>query len=145
MSARPPTTTTPFAALDRAHALRVVAPDGSDVRVLLGVAGGGLAEFELGAGEVSTAVTHRTVEEIWYVMRGRGEMWRRQGVREEIVALRVGLCLTVPLGAHFQFRALGDEPLTVLGATMPPWPGEGEAIVVAGPWTPTVPRPTATP
>ena len=115
--------------------------------MLLGLAGGGLAEFELAAGEVSTAVTHRTVEEIWYVVRGRGEMWRRQGAREGIVALRAGVCLTVPLGAHFQFRALGDEPLTVLGATMPPWPGEreGEAIVVTGPWTPTVPRPTATP
>ena len=145
MSARAPRTTTPFAALDRAHAPRVVATDGSDVRALLGVAGGGLAEFELAAGEVSTAVTHRTVEEIWYVLRGQGEMWRRQGVREEIVALRAGVCLTVPLGAHFQFRALGDEPLTVLGATMPPWPGEGEAIVVTGPWTPTVPRPAATP
>jgi len=131
--------TTPFATLDRARAQHAAAPDGSDVRVLLGVAGGGIAEFELAAGQVSTAVTHQTVEEIWYVLRGRGAMWRRQDAREEIVELRPGVCLTVPLGAHFQFRALGDEPLTVLGATMPPWPGEGEAIVVAGPWTPTVP------
>jgi len=138
---------TPFTTLDRAHAPRAAAPDGSDVRVLLGVGGGGLAEFELAAGEVSTAVTHRTVEEIWYVLRGRGAMWRRQGAREEIVELRTGVCLTVPLGAHFQFRALGDEPLTVLRATMPPWPGEseGEAIVVTGPWTPTVPRRLPTP
>jgi len=136
---------TPFTTLDRRRAPRAVAPDGSDVRVLLGVAGGGLAEFELAAGAVSTAVTHRTVEEIWYVLRGRGEMWRRQGTREEIVALRPSVCLTVPLGAHFQFRTLGDEPLTVLGATMPPWPGEGEAIVVTGPWAPTVPRRAPTP
>jgi len=137
--------TTPFATLDRAHAPQAVAPDGSGVRLLLGLAGGGLAEFELAAGEVSTAVTHRTVEEIWYVLRGRGELWRRQNPREEVVALRPGVCLTVPLGAHFQFRALGDEPLTVLGATMPPWPGTGEAIVVTGPWTPTVPPRAPTP
>ena len=116
------------------------APDGSDVRVLLGLAGGGMAEFELAAGQVSKAVTHRTVEEIWYVLRGRGEMWRRQGAREEIVALEAGTCLTVPLGTHFQFRALREEALTVLGITMPPWPGADEAIVVSGPWTPTVPR-----
>jgi len=49
-----------------------VAPDGSDVRVLLGLAGGGMAEFELGAGKVSAAVTHRTIDEIWYVLEGRG-------------------------------------------------------------------------
>src|SRR5439155_27312154 len=45
--------------------------------------------------------------------RGRGAIWRREGAREEIVELRTGVCLTVPLGAHFQFRALGDELLTV--------------------------------
>src|SRR5437867_13091546 len=121
---------TPFATMRRPARRTAVAPDGSDVRVLLGLAGGGMAEFQLAAGEVSTAVTHRTVEEIWYVLRGRGELWRRQNPREEVVALRPGVCLTVPLGAHFQFRALGDEPLTVLGATMPPWPGTGEASVV---------------
>ena len=114
-----------------------MAPDGSDVRVLLGLAGGGMAEFELGAGKVSAAVTHRTMEEIWYVLEGRGEMWRRQGSQEEVIALEPGVCLTIPQGVHFQFRSLGSAVLRVLGVTMPPWPGEGEAIVVAGPWTPT--------
>src|SRR5688500_12445882 len=52
-----------------------VAPDGSDVRILLGLAGGGLAHFELPPGHTSTAVTHRTVEEIWFFLSGRGEMW----------------------------------------------------------------------
>jgi mannose-6-phosphate isomerase-like protein (cupin superfamily) len=131
---------TAFATTRRAAAPTTVAPDGSDVRVLLGLAGGGMAEFELAAGQVSAAVTHRTVEEIWYVVRGRGEMWRRQDGREEIVALDAGVCLTIPLGTHFQFRAQGAEPLTVLGVTMPPWPGADEAIVVNGPWAPTVPR-----
>ncbi len=37
-----------------------VAPDGSDVRVLLGLDGGGLAHFELAPGQTSTAVApHR--------------------------------------------------------------------------------------
>lgn len=43
-----------------------IAPDGSDVRVLLGLAEGGMAHFELAQGETSTAVTHRTVQEIWF-------------------------------------------------------------------------------
>ncbi len=118
----------------------IVAPDGSDVRVLLGVAGGGMAHFSLAPGETSTAVVHRTVEEIWFVLSGRGEMWRRQDARTEIVALSSNVCLTIPLGTEFQFRAIGDEPLTVVAATMPPWPGEGEAITITGPWAPTVPR-----
>jgi len=116
-----------------------VAPDGSDVRVLLQLTGGSLAHFELAPRQTSTAVTHRTVEEIWFVLAGRGEMWRRQDDREDVVPLETGVCLTIPRGTHFQFRALGDAPLAAVAVTMPPWPGEGEAIVVPGPWTPTVP------
>ncbi len=115
----------------------VIAPDGSDVRVLLGLRGGGMAHFELAPGQVSAAVTHRTVEEVWYVVAGRGQMWRRQGTREEITALVPGVCLTIPLGTQFQFRADAHEPLSAVAITMPPWPGEGEAIVVTGPWEPS--------
>jgi mannose-6-phosphate isomerase-like protein (cupin superfamily) len=116
----------------------VLAPDGSDVRVLGEVGGGGLAHFELAAGRTSIAVTHRTVEEIWYFLRGRGEMWRRRGPLEEIVVVSPGVALTIPLGTHFQFRALGDEPLSAVAATIPRWPGGGEAVRVPGPWEPTV-------
>jgi mannose-6-phosphate isomerase-like protein (cupin superfamily) len=126
-----------FATTRRPSERTVVAPDGSDVRALLGLAGGGMAEFELSPGRVSVAITHRTVEEIWYVLSGRGEMWRRQDSRDEIVALEPGVCLTIPQGTHFQFRALGDTALRVLGVTMPPWPGADEAVVVNGPWSPT--------
>ena len=128
-----------FATLRRSEAPTTRAPDGADVRILLGLARGGMSEFELAPGAVSAAVTHRTVEEIWYVLRGRGEMWRRQGSREEVARLEPGLCLTVPLGTHFQFRADGGEPLAVLGVTMPPWPGAGEAVAVEGRWPPTLP------
>jgi len=112
----------------------VVAPDGSNVRVLLGLSTGTMAHFELPAGMTSSAVVHRTVEEIWFVVAGRGQMWRRQGEREEIVELVPGTCLTIPLGTHFQFRASAAEPVAVVGVTMPPWPGADEAIAVPGPW-----------
>ena len=117
----------------------VVAPDGSDVRVLLGLTGGGMAHFELGPGETSTAVTHRTVEEIWFFLSGRGQMWRRQDGHVTIVDVYPGVCLTIPLGTHFQFRSIGDEALAAVAVTMPPWPGGDEAIVVDGEWPPTVP------
>ena len=47
-------------------------PDGSNVRILLGLASGGMAHFELPSGETSTAVAHRTVEEIWFFLSGCG-------------------------------------------------------------------------
>ena len=110
----------------------VVAPDGSDVRILLGLNRGGMAHFELAPNQVSRAVTHRTVEEIWYFVGGRGQMWRSQDGRTEIVDVDPGTCLTIPLGTSFQFRALGFEPLAAIGATMPNWPGPDEAIQVEG-------------
>ena len=115
----------------------VVAPDGSDVRVLLGLAHGGMAHFSLSPGQISTAVTHRTVEEIWYIVAGRGEMWRNQTGREEIVPLEPGVCLTIPLGTQFQFRSTGVEALAAVAVTMPPWPGDAEAVVVQGKWIPS--------
>lgn len=116
-----------------------VAPDGSDVRILLGLRGGGMAHFELPPGQTSTAVTHKTVEEIWFFLSGQGELWRRTGGQEETVTVEAGVCLTIPLGTHFQFRSFGSEPLAAVGVTMPPWPGESEATVVDGKWTPTSP------
>ena len=118
----------------------VVAPDGSDVRILLRLAGGSMAHFELAGGRTSRAVVHRSVDEIWYVLRGRGEMWRSQAARqgregrEEIVPLEPGTCLSIPVGTSFQFRALGDGPLAAVAVTMPPWPGEDEAREVSGAW-----------
>jgi mannose-6-phosphate isomerase-like protein (cupin superfamily) len=73
----------------------MVAPDGSDVRVLLHTPRGGMAHFELARGRASDAIRHRSVDEIWFVLSGRGEMWRRGSAREEVVALEAGVCVTI--------------------------------------------------
>ena len=114
------------------------APDGTAVYLLLTLPGGSMAHFALPAGAVSHAVTHRTVEEIWYVLSGRGSLWRRFEGCERIEALAPGTALTIPLGTQFQFRAEEGAPLAFIAITMPPWPGSGEALPAAGPWTPTV-------
>ena len=111
-----------------------VAPDGSDVRVLLQVGRGSMAHFELGAGQVSRPVAHHSVDEIWYILHGHGQMWRRQAQRQETVPLRAGTCVSVPAGTHFQFRADSSGPLAAVGVTMPPWPGADEAYEVPGAW-----------
>jgi mannose-6-phosphate isomerase-like protein (cupin superfamily) len=111
-----------------------VAPDGSDVRVLLGLGRGSMAHFELAPGRVSRAVAHHAVEELWYILGGQGQMWRRQADRQETVPLRPGTCLSIPAGTHFQFRAAAGGPLSAVGVTMPPWPGNDEAYEVSGLW-----------
>ena len=124
----------PFDTLHLPAARDVVAPDGSDVRILLRLAGGSMAHFELAPGRTSRAVVHRSVDEIWYVLSGRGEMWRSQAGREETITLEPATCLSIPVGTRFQFRALGDGPLSAVAVTMPPWPGDDEAREVSGAW-----------
>ena len=115
-----------------------IAPDGSDVRILLGLGRGGLAHFQLGSGETSVAVHHRTVEEIWFFLSGTGQMWRRDRDGHTTVDVGPGTCITIPLGTDFQFRVTGPDSLVAIGVTMPPWPGDGEAVRSAGRWVATV-------
>jgi len=115
-----------------------IAPDGSEVRILCSVGRGSLAHFTLPPHAVSQAVAHRTVDEVWYFLSGRGQMWRRSPDVEEIVDVESGVSITIPLGTSFQFRSLSHEPLSAVGTTMPPWPGEDEAFAVDGVWKPTV-------
>src|SRR5512132_2536521 len=71
----------------------------------------------------------------WYILPGLGRMWRRRDGTEREIDLRPpGTALTIPVGTAFQFRNTGREPLAAVGVTMPPWPGEDEAMDVAGPW-----------
>ena len=114
----------------------VIAPDGSHVRVLLALKGGSMAHFELAEGNISSAIIHRSVDEIWYVLQGLGVMWRKSDEQEETVRLEPGVCLTIPCGTRFQFRSIGPGPLRAVAITMPPWPGADEAGFVEGIWKP---------
>ncbi len=127
-----------------------LAPDGSEIRLLVAGERGSCVHCTLPPGAVSLAVRHRSVEEIWYVLAGQGQMWRRlDGAQtsaeegsehdtanrtEEVVELSAGMSLTIPRGAHFQFRNPGAIPLEIVLVTMPPWPGEDEAVRVADHW-----------
>lgn len=112
----------------------VIAPDGSEVRLLLSLTGGSMAHFLLHPNQASRPVRHRTVEEIWYILSGTGEMWRAANGQQTIVPLSQNTCLTIPVGTAFQFRCTGNDVLTAIAITMPPWPGDDEAEIVTGPW-----------
>jgi mannose-6-phosphate isomerase-like protein (cupin superfamily) len=127
-----------FDTKQRGAAPDATAPDGAEVRILCATGRGSMAVFSLAPGRVSKAVAHRTVEEIWYFTGGAGLMWRRSVDREEVSDIGPGISISIPIGTHFQFRCDGDAPLEAVAVTMPPWPGDGEAYIVAGKWPPNV-------
>jgi len=112
-----------------------IAPDGSEIRFLVSDAlRASLVQVTLAAGRASRPLRHRSVEEIWY-LTSSGLVWRCPpgGKPEEhpARAVRPGDVVVIPTGWAFQFRA-GEEPLTFLCYTSPPWPGDEEAMP-AGP------------
>ena len=112
-----------------------VAPDGSQIRLLHSLDGASVVHCTLPVGAVSIPVRHRTVEEVWFFLAGAGQVWRKQGEREQVLDVAPGVSLTIPLGTQFQFRNTGDVPLEFLITTTPPWPGEDEAVLLdAGRW-----------
>lgn len=116
-----------------------IAPDGMEVRLLPGLKGGSMAHFRMPAGQTGRAVRHRTVEELWHILQGSGQMWlAAEGQGETLLDLRPGLSFAIPLGTAFQLRNTGAGPLDAVAVTMPPWPGDDEAVAVAGKWRPTV-------
>jgi len=91
-------------------------------------------------GAVSRAVRHRSVEELWYVVSGRGEIWCEPASGSaRILPLFPGTSLAIPARCAFQVRVDDEAPLEVVGVTLPPWPGDGEAELVAGRWITDMP------
>jgi mannose-6-phosphate isomerase-like protein (cupin superfamily) len=112
-----------------------IAPDGSEIRLLLEDEAGGFAHCSMTQGACSQAVRHRTVDEIWFVLGGTGTIWRRSessDTAEDL--LRPARCVTIPVGTSFQFRADPHSPLRIGIGTFPRWPGAEEAEPVDGPW-----------
>lgn len=112
-----------------------IAPDGSQIRRLVRTARASLVHVSLAPAQVSRPVRHRSVEELWYVVAGQGELWRSLGGREHVVAVSAGTAVTLPAGTAFQFRASGAQPLAAVCVTVPPWPGDSEAEPATGHWT----------
>lgn len=112
-----------------------IAPDGSKIFLLTNMKGGGLCLCELPVGAISKAVCHKTVEESWFFLSGEGQLWRKYKDKDiGPVPVTKDMAITIPKGCHFQFKNTGDVPLRFIITTMPPWPGEDEAILVKDYW-----------
>ncbi len=111
------------------------APDGSEIRFLIDhrhlAQQASAVEVTLPAGQVSRPVWHRTVEEIWYILDGSGQVWRcppdADPDQTPPADVAPGDVLAIPTGWRFQFAANAEGPLRFLCVTIPPWPGEDEA------------------
>ena len=88
-----------------------VAPDGAEVRLLARTENASTAHFRVHPGQVTHAVMHRSIDEIWYVTTGEGEIWMSN------------------TGA-FQCRNSGRVDLDIIAVQVPPWPGDDEAGIV---------------
>ncbi len=88
--------------------------------------------------QVNRATRHKTVSEFWHVLEGRGRIWRSKDGVEETVELEAGVSIDIPVGTAFQYRCDGDMPLKFICISMPPWPGDDEAVHLDGPWKPSV-------
>ena len=114
----------------------VIAPDGSEIRLLLNhlhdAEACSMVEAALPAGQVTRPVYHQTVEEVWYILAGSGQVWRcppdaAHPTDAPSVPVGPGDALVIPVGWFFQFRANDDAELRFVCVTMPPWPGDDEA------------------
>lgn len=130
--------TTAYRTLPTPATVDIVAPDGSEIRYLALTDRASMVHCTLSPGRVSLAIRHRSVDELWYILEGAGELWRKLGAQESVTGLAPGLSLSIPVGTHFQFRTVGDGPLRFIITTIPPWPGAHEAERVADHW-PTSP------
>lgn len=119
----------------RSAAPDATAPDGAEIRVLLdrpqGATRLSVAEALVKPGERTACVSHKTIEEIWYIVRGAGRFHRLSpdGSGEQITEAVTGDALLIPTGYRFWVENTGTGDLVFLCCDTPPWPGEGEAEI----------------
>lgn len=113
-------------------------PAGADIRFIMDGTTGNMIHGTVPPGQINRATVHATVSEFWYVLEGHGEIWRKDTTEERVTALLPGVSVDIPVGTAFQYRNVGDQLLRFICITMPPWPGDSEATLLAGAWTPTV-------
>lgn len=114
-------------------------PAGAEIRSLIDDEFGTMIHATVPPGQVNRATVHATVSEIWHVLSGEGQIWRRDGSDEQTTPLRQGVSIDIPVGTAFQYRCTGAGALEFICVSVPRWPGAAEATIIDGPWIPTAP------
>lgn len=113
-------------------------PAGADIRYLMDSELGNMIHSTVPPHQTNRATVHATVSEFWYVLEGRGEIWRNDEVDSNVTDLVPGTSVDIPVGTSFQYRNVSNQDLKFICIAMPPWPGESEATYVDGIWEPTI-------
>lgn len=113
-------------------------PAGADIRILMDSVHGNMIHSTVPPGQVSRATVHATISEFWYILEGRGEIWRRDGGGENVTQLVAGASIDTVVGTTFQYRNVGEVDLKFICISKPRWPGGDEASHVAGAWEATI-------
>lgn len=106
-------------------------PAGATVKFILQTETFSVAHCTLSKGQLSKRVRHKTVTEVWYVLKGKGNLYRKsaQGPGGKVY-LAPGHSIQIPRGCVFQYQASPCENLVFLCITSPPWPGPQEVEYV---------------
>ena len=113
-------------------------PAGADIRYIMNGHTGNMIHSTVPPRQVNRATAHATVTEFWFVLEGKGEVWRDNGEESSITALLPGTSIELQAGTAFQYRNTSDQDLKFICIAMPPWPGDSEASFVEGIWEPTI-------
>ena len=109
---------------DLPEAPNYTSPGGtSEIRLLPSFQSGELAHAKAPPECVAKPAILTGITEVFYVVGGSGELWRRQGESEETIELVVGRSPTIPPGVDFQYRTHSD-PLELIVFSAPRWEPE---------------------
>ena len=113
-----------------------ISPGGkTEIRMLPNLPSGEVTHAHLARQEISTPAYLDGHDEFFYVLAGRGEIWRKDDDVEEVVELRPQRCVSIPDGILFQYRSL-HEPLVFLVVVAPRWTKDHWHEAPAGRWDP---------
>jgi mannose-6-phosphate isomerase-like protein (cupin superfamily) len=106
----------------------------SEIRILLQRPEGELTHARCPAHHISQPATVEDTVQMFFVIAGRGFLWRSLGDSEDVVELRVGRAVLIPEVARFQYKS--ETNLVFMVATLPQWNPENWRAVVGGLWQP---------
>ncbi len=112
-------------------------PAGAQIRYIMDGPTGNMIHSTVPPGQINRATVHKTVSEFWYILEGKGEIWRKDATEERITPLEPGVSIDIPANTEFQYRNAGTRDLKFICISMPPWPGDDEASYVTGTWPPS--------
>lgn len=80
-----------------------LAPDGSEIRLLISSSLASLDHLIVKPKTVSRAGYHKSVQEKWYIIRGEGKIWLKKYNQEQIIKLEPGFLFRLILMSIFSF------------------------------------------